>query len=111
MSILNKKISLPLLVVFLGTAIGALSGQLVWALVAAVGAGVLLSVVQNLSSFHRAIDGREREVSSDTDDVRIKRPSETSNWLKQWDDEVTYSQVYEDTPGNIWNRSVSASDH
>lgn len=110
MSILNKKISLPLLLVFLGAAIGALSGQFVWTLVAAVGAGALLSVVQNLSTFHRTIDGRERGMSPDTSGVTIKRSSDSPNWLNEWDDEVLYSPAYKGTPANIWNKPVSASE-
>ena len=106
----NKKISLPLLVV-LGTAIGALSGQFIWTLAAAVGVAVLVSVVQNLSGFHRTMDRSRRGVRSGKEDMMTSRPRDSQNWLQQWDDEVTYSQVYEDTPGNIWNRSVSASDH
>lgn len=110
MPIINKKISLPLLAVFLSTVIGALSGEFVWTLVAAMGAGALLSVVQNLSTFHRAIDGRARGISLDADGVTIKRPSTSPNWLNEWDDEVLYSPAYKSTPGNIWHKPVSASE-
>ena len=110
MSILNKQISLPLLVVFLGTAIGVLSGQFVWTLLAAAGAAVLVSVVQNLSGFYRAIDGGKGDIPPVTDGVTIKRPSDSPNWLSEWDDEVLYSPAYKGTPGNIWNKPVSASD-
>ena len=108
---ISKKVSFALLGVFLGTAVGALSGHFVWALVAAAGAATLVSMVQNLSGFQRAIDGSRRGVCLDKSDVKVSRPSHSQNWLQQWDEEVTYSQVYEDTPGSIWNRSLSASDH
>ena len=110
MSIINKKISLPLIVVFLGTAIGAISGQFVWTLVAAAGAGVLVSVVQNLSSFHRAIDGGGHSVLSDTDAVTAGGSGHGKSRLQKWNDEVLYSPAYKGTPGNIWNDPVSASE-
>ena len=110
MSNIGQKISLPLLVFFLGAAIGALSGQFVWTVVAAMGAVVLISVVQNLSSFQRAIDGRERGAASDTDGITIKRPNDSPSWLNEWDDEVLYSPAYKGTSGNIWNKPVSASE-
>lgn len=110
MSIFNQKISLPLLVVLLGTVIGSLSGQVLWALVAAVGAAVLVSVVQNLSSFYRAIDGSRRGIHADTDAVTAGESGHGKGRLQKWNDEVLYSPAYKGTPGNIWNEPVSARD-
>lgn len=110
MSILNQKVGLPLLVVLLGTVIGALSGQFVWTLVAAVGAAVLVSVMQNLSGFHRAIDGGRRGTHSGTDAVAAGESGHGKGRPQKWNDEVLYSPAYKGTPGNIWNEPVSASD-
>lgn len=110
MSIFNLKISLPLLVVFLGAAIGALSGQFVWTLVAAAGVAVLVSVVQSLSGFHRASDGGKRGLLPGTDAVTTDEPGHGKTRLPKSSEEVLYSPAYKGTPGNIWNEPVSASD-
>ena len=110
MSIFNQKISLPLLVVFLGTAIGVLSSQFVWTLVAAMGVAVLINVVQNLSSFHRAIDDDRRAIRSATDAGTAGDSGHGKRRLQKWNDEVLYSPAYKGTPGNIWNEPVSARD-
>lgn len=110
MSIFNQKISLPLLVVFLSAAIGALSGQFIWTLVAAVGAGVLIGVVRNLSSFHQAIDAGRRGIHSGTGAVTAGESCHGKGRLQIRNDEVFYSPAYKGTPGNIWNEPVSARD-
>lgn len=104
MSIFNRKISLPLIVVFLATVIGALIGQFVWTVVAVTGVAVLVSVVQNLSGFHRAIGGRGRDVFPDTD-APSRRPSHSQNWLQQWDDEIRV-RPSDPCPGGVLRRAA-----
>ena len=110
MSSLTRKISLPLLVVFLGTAIGALSGQFVWTLLAAVGGWVLLVIVRNLCGFHRVSDSGKRGVPTGTDGLMVNESGQCKSRLQKWNDEVLYSPAYKGTPGNIWNEPISASD-
>lgn len=109
MSTIKTKISWPLLAALFGAAVAALSGQFVWALITAFGLWVVAYVAQNLSGFQRAINHGKRSAFSE-DGVMIDQQSGYQNWLHRWDDEVTYCQSYEDTPGNIWNKAVSASD-
>lgn len=109
MSTINNKINWSLLAALFGAAGGALSGEFVWALITAFGLWVVACVAQNLSGFQRAISHRKRSAFSE-DGVMIDQQSGYQNWLHRWDDEVTYCQSYEDAPGNIWNKAVSARD-
>ena len=110
MSIFNKKIRLPLLVVFLVTAIGALSGQLVWALIASLGLWALEYVAQNLSGFLQGINARGRTTFPEADGAILSSLDNRSDWLQEWEEDMRYSPSYRGTPGNIWNGPKWTSD-
>ena len=102
MSIFNKKIRLPLLMVFLGAAIGALSGQFVWALIAALGLWALAYIAQNLSAFLRRINARDRTILTEADGAMSSSLENRSDWLQKWNEDMDYCPTYKGTPGNIW---------
>jgi len=111
MFILNNKISLPLLVVFLGTATGALSGgEFVWTLFAAVGALALVAVVQNLSAFLQCINAQGRTILAEADGAMPPSLENSSDWLQKWNEDMDYCPTYKGTPGNIWNGPKWTSD-
>lgn len=110
MLITKPKISLPLLVVFLGTAIGALSGQFVWALITALGLWALAYVAQNLSAFLKRINARDQTILAETDGAMSNSIENGSDRLRKWNEDMNYCPTYKGTPGNIWNGPKWASD-
>ena len=110
MSIFNKKIRLPLLVVFLVTAIGALSGQLVWALITALAMSALACVAQNLCAFLQRVNARGRTTLEEAGGGIPKSLENGSDPLQKWNEEVNYCPTYKGAPGNIWNGPKWTSD-
>ena len=110
MSIINKKISWPLLAAFLGAAVGTLSGQFVWALIAALGLWALAYVAQNLSAFLKRINARDQITTVETDGAMPRSLERNSDWLQEWEEDMRYSPSYKGTPGNIWNGPKWTSD-
>ncbi len=103
MFISNKKIRLPLLAAFLGAAIGALSREFAWTLLASLSALALVCTVQNLFCLFHAIKSSKRGIVEQPGDALIGWCSKADNWLRRWDDDITHCPSYKGTPGNIWN--------
>lgn len=104
MSIFDTKISLPLLVAFLGAAICALSGQFVWALIAALGLGVLAYVAQNLTAiFQRTNSAQDQSTLVKADGAVSPSIEKGHDWLQKLNEDMDYCPTYKGTPGNIWN--------
>ncbi len=110
MLIPKPKIRPPLLVVFLGTAIGALSGQFVWALITALGLWALAYVAQNLSAFQHQINAQNRTTLSEADGAMPGSIANGSDRLQKWNGDMNYCPTYKGTPGNIWNGPKWTSD-
>jgi hypothetical protein len=110
MSAINKKFSWPLLAAFLGTAIGALSGQFVWALITCFGLAALASVAQNLSTFLQRNNARVRTTLAEADGEISNSLENSSDWLQKWNEDMNYCPTYKGTPGNIWRGPKWASD-
>ena len=88
-----------------GAAIAALSGQFVWALIAALGFRALAYVAQNLTiAFPTRITLGHRTtlVGSETGG-RSNSLENSSDWLQKWNEDMDYCPTYKGTPGNIWN--------
>lgn len=110
MSIFNKKIRPPLLVVFLGTAIGALNGQFVWTLITALGLWALAYVAQNLSALQHQVNAQNYTTLSEADGAVSRSIERGPDWLRKWKEDMHYSPAYKGTPGNIWNGPKWTSD-
>jgi len=102
MSAINKKVSLPLVATFLGTAIGALSGEFVWALLTGLGAWVSVILAQDLFVFARRTDAGGQTVTDAGDGVSQSLQTRPI-WLEQWIEDMDHCPSYKGTPGNIWN--------
>lgn len=104
MKVLNQKISMPLLAASLGAAIGALSGQFVWALIAATGLWALACIGQNLSAFFwRTNPAGDTTTELDGPSAMRSSLKRSSDWLQKWEQEIQCNPGYKGTPGNIWN--------
>ena len=110
MSTINKKISWPLLAALFGTAIGALSGQFVWALIATLGLWAVAFVAQNLSAFLQRVNARGRTTLAEADGAMSGSLENRSDWLQKWNEDMDYCPTYKGTPGNIWRGPKWAGD-
>lgn len=111
MSILNQKICLPLLMAFLGAAIGMLCGQFAWALIIALGLSALAYVAQNLTAIFRRTNFAEDQTTVVQADCAVSTSIEKGpDWLRKWKEDIHYSPAYKGTPGNIWNGPKWTSD-
>ena len=98
MSTINKKISWPLLAALFGAAVGALSGQFVWALITALGLWALAYVAQNLSAFLKRINARDRTTLPEADGAMSSSLENGSDWLQKWNEDMDYCPTYKGTP-------------
>ena len=104
MSTINKNTSWPLLAALFGAAVGALSGQFVWALIAALGLWMLACVAQNLIAIFQRTNSAENQTTLVEADGAVSRSIEKGpDWLRKWKEDIHYSPAYKGTPGNIWN--------
>ena len=111
MPTINNKFSWPSLAALFGAAIGALSGQFVWALIAGVGLWAVAYIAQNLTCFFQRTNTTGVETTSLEADSAIPSSIEkSSDWLEKWNEEVNYCPTYKGAPGNIWNGPKWASD-
>ena len=110
MSIINKKIGWPLLAALFGAAIGALSGQFVWALIATLGLWAVAFVAQDLAVFLRRISARDRATLTKVNGTMLTSLDNRRDRLKKWNEDVNYCPTYKGTPGNIWRGPNWASD-
>jgi len=110
MSIINKKISWPLLAALFGTVVGALSGQFVWALITALGLWALVHIAQNSSAFLQRVNTRDQTTMSEADGAMSSTLENRNDPLQKWNEEVNYCPTYKGAPGNIWNGPKWASD-
>lgn len=109
-SIFNKKIGWPLLAALFGAAVGALSGQFVWALISALGLWALAYVAQNLSAFQHQVNAQNPTTLSETDDAMSSSLETSSDRLQKLNGDMNYCPTYKGTPGNIWNGPKWTSD-
>lgn len=104
MSAINEKISWPLLAAFLGAAVGALSGQFVWALIAAFGLWAVAYIAQNLTAiFQRANSAQDQSTLVKANDAVSMSIEKGHDWLQKLNEDMDYCPTYKGSPGNIWN--------
>ena len=110
MSFISNRNNCSLIAALFGAAIGALSGQFVWALVAAIGLWAVAYIAQNLSAFLRRVNAWGRTTSVDVDGGISNSLENRSDWLQKLNEDMDYCPTYKGTPGNIWNGPKWASD-
>ena len=100
----TSKISCPLLAALVGAAIGALSGQFVWALITALGLSAFAYVAQNLTAtFQRTNSAEDQAILVNANGAESVSIEKGPDWLRKWEEDMHYSPAYKGTPGNIWN--------
>ena len=100
---IKKYISGPLFVALVGAAVGALSGEFAWTLLAGFGLWAFVSIAQNLFAFIRSTHAGASIPVSDADDAPFLSTQDRPNWLEKWIDDMDNCPTYKGTAGNIWN--------
>ena len=105
-----KKTCPQLVVAILGAVIGSLTGEFVWALICALGAGALACVAQNLFAFAQRVNSRGRATLTKSDSAMPGSIENRSDWVQKWNEDMDYCPTYKGTPGNIWRGPKWSSD-